>query len=104
MTTNPHAWWMDERPADKPGPPFRHPRTADLPAFPTRAGTVIDEAPRRDDDLPRALSFASQRVLPYGWTDAHSEAVRFLGECFAVGAVLGLVTEVVRPMRGKRHG
>ena len=104
MTTNPYVWWTDERPTDKAWKPLRHLRTADLPAFANRAGTVIDEAPRRDDDLPRAMSVASQRALPYGWTDAHSEAVRFLGECFAVGAVLGLVTEVVRPMRGKRHG
>ena len=39
-----------------------------------------------------------------GWTPAHSEAARFVGECFAVGAVLGFVTELTRPVWEKRHG
>jgi hypothetical protein len=37
-----------------------------------------------------------------GWTPAHSEAARFVGECFAVGAVLGFVTELARPVWEKR--
>jgi len=38
------------------------------------------------------------------WTAAHAEVARFLGECCAVGAVLGLVVELARPRRGERHG
>ena len=30
------------------------------------------------------------------WTPAHSEAAVFLGECVAVGAVLGLLAELAR--------
>jgi len=37
-----------------------------------------------------------------GWTPAHSEAARFVGECFAVGAVLGFVTELARPVWDRR--
>lgn len=32
------------------------------------------------------------------WTPAHSEAAVFLGECVAVGAVLGLLAELARLM------
>lgn len=37
-------------------------------------------------------------AVPWGdaWTPAHSEAARFLGECVAVGAVLGFLTELTR--------
>jgi hypothetical protein len=38
------------------------------------------------------------------WTPAHSEAAWFLGECFAAGALLGLVTELARPVWEQRHG
>lgn len=33
-----------------------------------------------------------------GWTPAHSEAAVFLGECVAVGAVLGFLAELARVM------
>jgi hypothetical protein len=39
-----------------------------------------------------------------GWTPAHSEVARFIGECFAVGAVLGFATELARPLWDQRHG
>jgi hypothetical protein len=38
------------------------------------------------------------------WTAAHTEVTRFLGQCFAVGALLGLVVEMARPRKGERHG
>jgi len=44
------------------------------------------------------------RAVTQNWTAAHTAVARFLGECYAVGALLGLVTEMVRPMRGHRHG
>jgi hypothetical protein len=45
---------------------------------------------------PRVLSIE-------GWTPAHSEAALFLGGCLAVGAVLGMATELARPL-WERHG
>jgi hypothetical protein len=53
-------------------------------------------------DPPRAQAFASPRAT--GWTPAHSEVARFIGECFAVGAVLGFATELARPLWDQRHG
>ncbi|MGY1753256.1 hypothetical protein [Blastococcus sp. SYSU D01042] len=37
-----------------------------------------------------------------GWTPAHTEAVVVLGECVAVGAVVGFLTELAR-LTGERH-
>jgi hypothetical protein len=51
---------------------------------------------------PRAEAFMSPRAT--GWTPAHSEVARFIGECFAVGAVLGFATELARPLWDQRHG
>ena len=34
--------------------------------------------------------------MPGAWTPAHSEAAVFLGECVAVGAVLGFLAELAR--------
>jgi hypothetical protein len=36
------------------------------------------------------------------WTPGHREAARFLGECGAVGAVLGFLTELTR-LAGERR-
>ena len=58
--------------------------------------------PLADRELPRPAPFLSPRTT--GWTPAHSEVVRFLGECFAVGAVLGLATELARPLWDPKHG
>ena len=41
---------------------------------------------------------------PEGWTDAHSEAARFIGECVALGAVFGFAVEMARSSMGWRHG
>lgn len=45
-----------------------------------------------------------QVAVPWGdaWTPAHSAAARFLGECVAVGAVLGFLTELTR-LVGEGH-
>ena len=53
-------------------------------------------------DPPRTQAFASPRAT--GWTPAHSEVARFIGECFAVGAVLGFATELARPLWDQRRG
>ncbi|HZB19091.1 MAG TPA: hypothetical protein VE463_04575 [Blastococcus sp.] len=53
-------------------------------------------------DPPRAQAFVSPRAT--GWTPAHSEVARFIGECFAVGAVLGFATELARPLWDQRRG
>lgn len=58
--------------------------------------------PLMDRELPRPAPFLSPRTT--GWTPAHSEVVRFLGECFAVGAVLGFATELARPLWDPKHG
>jgi len=50
----------------------------------------------------RPAPFLSPRTT--GWTPAHSEVARFLGECFAVGAVLGFATELARPLWDPKHG
>jgi hypothetical protein len=52
------------------------------------------------DGRPSGMSAARTT----GWTPAHGEAARFVGECFAVGAVLGFVTELTRPVWEKRRG
>jgi hypothetical protein len=65
-------------------------------------GRPTDQAPETFR-LSGAASLAP-RVMTQKWTDAHTEVAWFLGECFAVGALLGLFTEMVRPIRGKRHG
>jgi hypothetical protein len=81
MRTNPYEFRTDGRPTDQAREAVGDLRVAEIQVGPT-----------------------SPRGVAYGWTPAHSEAFRFLGECFAVGAVLGLVTEMARPMRGKRYG
>jgi hypothetical protein len=65
-------------------------------------GRPTDQAPERFHRWG-AASLAAH-VTPQNWTTAHTAAARFLAECLAVGALLGVVTEMVRPMRGKRHG
>jgi len=46
---------------------------------------------------------SSPRAVMDGWTPAHSEAAWFIGKCLGVGALLGMVTEVARPLVVKRH-
>jgi len=104
MRTKPHDFRMDGRPMDQAREAVGDVRVPEIQAAATLAGTLIDEAPGLNLALPRRASLTSPRAMADGWTPGHSEAARFLGECFAVGAVLGLVTEMARPMRGKRHG
>jgi hypothetical protein len=104
MRTNPYEFRMDGRSTDQAREAVGDIRVAEIQAGPTLNGTVIDKAPGLNPALPRRASPTSPHAMADGWTPAHSEAARFLGECFAVGAVLGLVTEMARPMRGKRHG
>ena len=47
---------------------------------------------------------ASSHRTTERWTAAHREAARFIGGCFAAGAVLGAVVQVARPARGQGHG
>ena len=46
---------------------------------------------------------SSRRAARHGraprWTDAHTEAAWFLGECVGAGAVLGMVAAISRPRR-----
>jgi hypothetical protein len=65
-------------------------------------GLRADDAPWTF--LPPGAASLAPRVLTENWTTVHTAAARFIGECFAVGAVLGVVTEMARPMRGKRDG
>lgn len=58
--------------------------------------------PLADRERSRPAPFLSPRTT--GWTPAHSEVARFLGECFAVGAVLGFATELARPLWDPKHG
>jgi hypothetical protein len=104
MRTNPYDVRLDGRPTDPAREAVGDMRVAEIQAAATLAGTLIDKAPGLTHALTRGASPTSTRAMADGWTPAHSEAARFLGECFAVGAVLGIVTEVARPMRGKRHG
>jgi hypothetical protein len=67
-----------------------------------RVGRPTDQTP--ETSPPSESAALAPRGTTQKWTDAHTEVARFLGECFAVGALLGLVTEMVRPVRGQRHG
>jgi hypothetical protein len=54
--------------------------------------------------LPPGATTLAPRVLTDNWTTVHTAAARFIGECFAVGAFLGIVTEMARPVRGRHDG
>ncbi len=59
---------------------------------------------RRIADGERGGPAGLERVALIGWTPAHSEVARFLGGCFAAGALLGLATEMTRPIWRQHHG
>jgi hypothetical protein len=59
---------------------------------------------RMDHDQARAWGLPSTHAMTAAWRPAHGAAARFLGECFAAGALLGIVTELARPVWGQRHG
>jgi hypothetical protein len=67
-------------------------------------GASVDGAAGAGHQLSRGRSLDSPFGLADGWTDAHSEVARFVGECFAVGAVCGFVVEVARSTRRQRDG
>jgi hypothetical protein len=86
MTMNLYEFRVDGRP-DQARNGIRDMRIAGMPAGAPLEGKVIDEV------RPPGTT--------HSWTAAHSEVARFLGECFAVGALLGLVTAIVRLVRGE---
>jgi hypothetical protein len=104
MTTNPYDFQLDERPTDHVRAAFGAMRLGKNQARSTVDGMVTDEASGMEHYLARRPGSASPRVMTNGWSPAHSEAARFLGECFIVGALLGVATESARPMWGQRHG
>jgi hypothetical protein len=71
-------------------------------AYDSRIDRGLADTPWGDGDVPRGAPPASPWAT--GWTPAHSEVARFLGECFAVGAVLGFATELARPLWDQRRG
>jgi hypothetical protein len=62
----------------------------------------VDE--RLPDQTHEACRDMGAGVATLHWTEAHRAVAVFLGECFAVGGLLGLATELIRPVRGQRHG
>jgi|tagenome__1003787_1003787.scaffolds.fasta_scaffold20694081_3 hypothetical protein len=99
MAMNAYDFRMDERPTVQAREAVGNVLTAA-----TRDRSSIDEAHHSDHYLPRGPGYGLLPLPAGRWTPAHTEAARFLGECFAVGAVLGLVVEMARPMGGQRHG
>ena len=59
---------------------------------------------RRIVDVAEGGPAGLERMVLIGWTPAHSEVARFLGGCFAAGALLGLATEMARPIWRQHHG
>ena len=104
MTTNSYEFRMDGRSADNAPSALGDLRIAEIQAGATRDITVADEAHRRAQAHSRSSSPPVPFLMTGGWTPAHSAAARFLGECFATGALLGLVSELTRPLWGHRHG
>jgi hypothetical protein len=104
MTTDPYEFRKDGRSADNARTTFGDLRIAEIQARVTRKLTVADEAHQLDDAHPRSSSPPVPFLMTGGWTPAHSAAARFLGECFATGALLGLVTELTRPWWRQRRG
>lgn len=47
----------------------------------------------------RCADAGGRRLRPLRWTDAHTEAARFVGECVGAGAVLGMVAALGRSSR-----
>ena len=104
MTTNSYGFRTDGRSADNTRTTFGDLRIAEIQAGVTRELTAADEAHQLDHAHSRSSSPPVPFLMTGGWTPAHSAAVRFLGECFATGALLGLVTELTRPLWGQRRG
>jgi hypothetical protein len=104
MTTNPCEFRIHGRPTVGPRGAVGDLRIAEMRVTATQDAPVTGEAPGSDHDVPRGSGPGSRPVTTDRWTAAHTEVARFLGECFAVGALLGLVVEMARPRKGERHG
>ena len=104
MTTNSYEIRMDGRSANDARSGFGDLRIPEIQAGVTRELTVADEAHQLDHAHARSSIPPVPFLMTGGWTPAHSAAARFLGECFATGALLGLVTELTRPLWGQRRG
>jgi hypothetical protein len=103
MTTHPYESPMAGRSAEHARTVVDGLRIAEIPAGVTRV-PVSDAAQRLDHVHPRTSVRPLPTLRTAGWTPAHSAAAKFLGECFATGAFLGLVSELTRPLWGQRHG
>ena len=104
MTANPYEFRMNGRTPEHARTSPGDLRISGTPVGGTPGGTVLDEAHRLHHVHPRSSSVPAPFLMTGGWTPAHSAAARFLGECFAAGALLGLVTELTRPLWEQRHG
>jgi hypothetical protein len=104
MTTNPYEFPSDSGPMDQAGEGLAAMRLGEIQVGAALGGMGTDQASGLQHELLRRASPVWPRAMRYGWTPAHSEAARFVGECFAVGALLGLATEVARPVWEQRHG
>ena len=104
MTTNSYEIRMDGRSADDARTAFGDLRIAEIQAGATRDVSVADAAHQLDHAHSRSSSSPLPFLMTGSWTPAHSAAARFLGECFATGALLGLVTELTRPLWGQKRG
>jgi hypothetical protein len=104
MTANPYEFRMHGRPTVREREAVGHLRIAELQAAATSDASLLEDGHRSDLDVPRGSGPGSLFLTTDRWTAAHTEAARFLGECVAVGALLGLVVEMARPRKGERHG
>jgi hypothetical protein len=104
MATNPYEFRMDERSPVHASEAVGDRLIAAIGAAATRDGTSIHQAHGSDHDLPRGPVYGLPPLPAVRWTPAHTEAARFLGECFAVGALLGLAVEMARPTGGQQRG
>lgn len=104
MTTNSYEFRMDGRSTVNARTAVGDVPIPEIQAGSTRDVTVADEAHGLDHAHSRSSSPSLPFLMTGGWTPAHSAAARFLGECFATGALLGLVTELTRPFWEQRRG
>ena len=104
MTTNPYEFRMHGRPTVREREAVDHLRIAEVQAAAASDDWLPDEGHRPDHDVPRGPGPGSPILTTDRWTAAHTEAARFLGECVAVGALLGLVVEMARPWKEQRRG
>ena len=71
-----------------------------LPGGRTAQGSEGDPGSETDAGVHRLFRARDDTSLSRGTTDD----ARFIGECIAAGALLGLVTAMARPPAGQRRG